>query len=65
MRAQRQQPLQHDLDCAHLRFGHALRPRGDGILGGDIDRDFGDLVEAIGALGIDREEAEDREERQR
>ena len=39
---------------AHLRFGHALVARGDGVLGGDVDRDLGDLVEAVGRLHAGR-----------
>ena len=30
--------------------GNALVARGDGVLGGDVDRDLGDLVEAVGSL---------------
>ena len=58
MRAQWQQPLQHDLDRAHLRLGHALLTRGDGVLGGDVDRDLGDVVKTVGGLSATRKGGE-------
>ena len=63
--AHRHQPVHYDIDRLQFGGGHALLARGDGILGGDIDGNLGDVIETVGRLGTVQGNGRNGQDRQR